>query len=96
VRTPPDIVVEVVSATPRDVRRDRIEKMDEYAAFGVTWYWIIDPTLQSFEIFELTAGRYARAARVTEGRLDEVPGCAGLQLDLDQIWNRIARLEIPR
>jgi len=96
VRVPPDIVVEIVSATSRDERRDRIEKMDEYATFGVTWYWIIDPTLQSFEIFELTAGRYARAARVTEGRLDEVPGCAGLQLDLDQIWNRIARLEIPR
>jgi len=96
VRVPPDIVVEIVSATPRDVRRDRIEKMDEYAAFGVTWYWIIDPSLQSFEIFELTDGRYARAARVTEGRLDEVPGCDGLQLDLDAIWNEIAQLDIPR
>jgi len=96
VRVPPDIVVEIVSASPRDERRDRIEKMDEYAAFGVPWYWIIDPSLQSLEIFELTAGRYARAARATEGRLDEVPGCAGLQLDLDEIWNTIARLEHPR
>ena len=96
VRVPPDIAVEIVSASPRDERRDRIEKMDEYAAFGVTWYWIIDPGLQSLEIFELTAGRYARAARVTEGRLDEVPGCSGLQLDLDEIWTEIARLESPR
>ena len=96
VRVPPDIVVEIVSASPRDERRDRIEKMDEYATFGVTWYWIIDPSLQSLEIFELTGGRYARAARATEGRLDAVPGCVGLLLDLDEIWNEIARLENPR
>ena len=56
-------------------------------------YWIIDPSLQSVEIFELTGERYARAARATEGRLDAVPGGAGLQLDLDEIWNEIACLE---
>ena len=96
VRVPPDIAVEIVSASSRDERRDRIEKMDEYAMFGVMWYWIIDPSLQSLEIFELTGERYARAARATEGRLDAVPGCAGLQLNLDEIWNEIARLENPR
>ena len=95
-RVPPDIVVEVISPSPRDERRDRIEKMDEYAAFGVAWYWIIDPRLLSLEIFELTSGRYARAARATEGRLETVPGCPGLQLDLDEIWSEIARLEAPQ
>ena len=92
VRVPPDIAVEVVSPSPRDERRDRIEKMDEYAAFGVRFYWILDPSLQSLEIFELTAGRYARAARATEGRMESVPGCAGLVIDLDDLWGEIARL----
>lgn len=95
VRVPPDIVVEVVSSSPRDERRDRIEKMDEYAVFGVSWYWIVDPSLQSLEIFELIDNRYARAARATEGRLEVVPGCSGLQLDLDRIWGRISRLDAP-
>jgi Uma2 family endonuclease len=95
VRVPPDIAVEVVSPSPRDERRDRIEKMDEYAAFGVRFYWILDPGLQSLEIFELVDGRYARAARATEGRRESVPGCAGLTVDLDELWNDLSRLGPP-
>lgn len=93
VRVPPDIVVEVVSPSPRDERRDRIEKMDDYAAFGVRYYWLFDPSLQSLEIFELTEGRYARAARASEGTMTVVPGCDGLALDLDEIWREISDLE---
>ncbi len=92
VRVPPDIVIEVVSPSPRDERRDRIEKMDEYAAFGVRFYWIVDPSLQSLEIFELMEGRYARTARATEGRMDAVPGCPALALELDDLWSEISRL----
>jgi Uma2 family endonuclease len=95
VRVPPDIAVEVVSPTPRDERRDRIEKMDEYAAFGVRFYWIVDPGLQSLEIFELAGGHYARTARATEGRMESVPGCAGLTLDLDELWDDLSRLGPP-
>jgi Uma2 family endonuclease len=92
VTTPPDIAVEVVSPTPRDERRDRIEKMDEYAAFGIRFYWIFDPWLQSLEVFELTDGRYARAARATEGTMRDVPGCEGLTIDLDALWAEISAL----
>lgn len=95
VRIPPDIAVEVLSPTPRDERRDRIEKMDEYAAFGVRFYWILDPGLQSLEIFELAGGRYARAARATEGRMESVPGCTGLTIDLDELWADLSRLGPP-
>lgn len=93
ITTPPDIAIEVVSPTPRDERRDRIEKMDDYADFGIRFYWIVDPMLRSLEVFELVDGRYARAAVGTEGTMRDLPGCAGLTIDLDDLWAELAELE---
>jgi len=93
VRTPPDVLVEVVSSSPSDERRDRIDKPDEYAAFGVRFYWIVDPELRSFEVWELDEqGRYARVCSATSGRVTGIRGCEGLVLDLDSLWGEVDRL----
>jgi Uma2 family endonuclease len=86
-------LVEVVTPTPRDERRDRIEKMAEYARFGVPYYWLVDPALGAFEIFERTGtGNYQRVVGVTSGSIDPVPGCIGLSIDVDALWAELARL----
>jgi len=91
-RVPPDIMIEVISRRPRDVRRDRIEKPIDYAGFGVRYYWLVQPAARTLEIYELqAAGGYLRIVGASEGMID-VPGCPELRLDLDALWAHVARL----
>jgi Uma2 family endonuclease len=92
----PDIVIEVVSASPEDQRRDRVEKVAEYAARGIAQYWLVDPSLTSFEVLMLAdSGRYEHTVAATRGRLEDLPGCPGLSLDLDELWRELAELDQP-
>jgi Uma2 family endonuclease len=99
VRTPPHVVVEVASPRPRDIRRDRVDKIADYARARVPYYWIIDPALRSFEVFELGRDRrYTLALSAGAGRV-RVPGCPRLSIDLDQLWGEVdeaARLHAQR
>ena len=88
-RCPPTIAVEVLSPRPSDIRRDRIEKMQDYAQFGVTWYWLVDPNVHLVEIYRLHPdGANVRVLGATTGRV-AVPGCEGLALDLDDLWQTV-------
>jgi Uma2 family endonuclease len=94
VRVPPMLMVEVLTPTPRDMRRDRIDKMAEYAYFGVRSYWIVDHDERSIECYELSKdGRVFLSATSADGQL-EVPNFEGLILDLDDLWDEVDLVEV--
>jgi Uma2 family endonuclease len=93
VRVPPDLLVEVISPTSSDRRRDRVDKASDYAAFGVRRYWLLDPEERTLEFLELDSdGRFAKVLDARAGTVDRVPGCKGLVLDLDALWAEIDEL----
>jgi len=93
VQVPPYVVVEVISEGGHNQRRDRVAKVTDYAAFGVRYYWLIDPEVRSLEILELGAdGRYVHALGASEGKVTSVPGCPDCVLDLDDLWAGIDAL----
>lgn len=97
IAVPPDIAVEIVSPSPRDQRRDRVDKMEEYARFGIRFYWLIDPLQRSVEIYEQTQnGGYVRRLQASGRTIAQVPGCSGLTLDVDAMWRKIDAFEEPR
>lgn len=44
---PPDLVVEILSLS--SLRRDKVDKHDSYAKFGVPEYWLVNPDDESVE-----------------------------------------------
>ena len=88
---PADVVIEVITATPRDQRRDRIDKKADYAALGVGQYWLVDPEARTLEVLALDEnGRFVEVLAAADGAHD-VPGCEGLRLDLDALWAELDR-----
>ena len=61
----PDLIVEVLSKSTE--RFDRSIKFDDYAAHGLSEYWIVDPRKKTIEQFLLAADRYELAVKMHDG-----------------------------
>lgn len=81
---PPDVIIEVLS--PSTARTDRVLKMSAYAEFGVAHYWLLDPTLQSFEAFVLDKGRYALEGALAESGEFAPANFPELKFDLSALF----------
>ncbi|HEY2370255.1 MAG TPA: Uma2 family endonuclease [Polyangiaceae bacterium] len=94
VRTAPDIVIEIISPRPREARRDRIDKLADYAEMGAKQYWLVDPKLRTFEILQLGAKRkYTTVIAASSGKLRRIPTFPGLVIDIDDLWSEVDRYE---
>jgi Uma2 family endonuclease len=86
VKGAPSLVVEIGSPGTR--KRDATIKRRLYERFGVDEYWIIDPELDSIDVYRLMDGRYTRADQLTleAGDVLQTPLLPGLTLPLSTIF----------
>jgi len=86
VRGVPDLVIEVLS--PSTSRRDRLEKLDLYAKYGIAEYWIVDPESRVFDFYTNHNGTFSV---VTSAKVYQSPKFTEVQIDLDEFWKVIDR-----
>lgn len=80
----PDWICELLS--PSTARHDRINKMTQYAAFGVQFAWLIDPVAETLEAYRLEKGQWLQIAALAEKGDVAVDPFAAAPFPLDTLW----------
>jgi Uma2 family endonuclease len=80
----PDLAVEVISESTK--RLDREVKLKQYALYGVSECWLVDPEGKTVEVFRLEEEEYELAARLGFGDTLTSPLFPGLELSVASLW----------
>jgi Uma2 family endonuclease len=83
---PPDLVVEVTSASTR--RTDRVEKFVEYARAGIGEYWLVEPEAETIEVFVLEDGAYVLLVKAGPGGKAQSKLLEGFEVEVDNVFAR--------
>ncbi|MGQ0540643.1 MAG: Uma2 family endonuclease [Blastocatellia bacterium] len=85
----PDFVVEVLSESTD--QHDRETKFQDYAAHGVTEYWIVDPDMETVEQYLLKNEEYDLLLKSKDGVIESV-AIEGFQIPIKAIFNEAENL----
>lgn len=81
-----DLVMEVVSPDPKDRQRDYEEKLADYAAAGISEYWIVDSERSAVSIYRLDGGKYNLNGEYTLGAQAESLVVSGFTIDVAALF----------
>jgi Uma2 family endonuclease len=81
---PPSIAVEFVSAGKRSVRRDYVDKRNEYMAVGLKEYWIIDRFRRRMTVYRREGDEIIELV-IPEDEVYSTPLLPGFQVDLAKL-----------
>jgi Uma2 family endonuclease len=81
----PDLMVEVLS--PHNSRRDRVDKLNLYAEYGVAEYWIVDPVERQFDFLVNRGGKFE--VQPQQDNRYASPVCPELVIDLTVFWQLV-------
>jgi len=80
----PDWVCEVVS--PSTGRLDRVRKLPRYAFHGIPHAWIVDPLLQTLEVYRLEQGRWVTIATHGGDEVVRAEPFEAVEIRLSALW----------
>jgi Uma2 family endonuclease len=83
---PPDWLCEVLS--PSTARHDKRIKMPIYASHGVRHVWLVDPHLQTLDVFANDAGKYHLLGSYAESSMIRAVPFDAVEPDLGALWQR--------
>ena len=83
---PPRLIAEVISPGKSNRERDLIRKRNQYAAAGVTEYWLIDPETQTVRVLTLQGKTYEEIGVFGRGDAISSREFPQLVLTADQIF----------
>lgn len=81
-----DLVVEVVSEDEQSRVRDETVKRTEYAAAGISEYWIVDPRDKCISVLTLAGNQYVDDGIYGPGESAVSQLLPGLQIDVTKVW----------
>ena len=87
VNGPPDLIIEILSRN--DIRRDRVDKLNLYAQYGVPEYWIVDPDARQFDFLINRDGRFE--VQPQQDDRYQSPRLAELAINLADFWAEVHR-----
>lgn len=85
----PDFVFEVLSESTE--QHDRETKFQDYAAHGVTEYWIVDPDMETVEQYMVKNEEYDLLLKSKDGMIESV-AIEGFQIPIKAIFNEAESL----
>ena len=84
VHSPPQLVVELLS--PANTRRERAEKLADYAELGVPEVWIVSPEARTVELLHIESGQYTRTQILAAGDRLKPRLFPHVEVDISRIW----------
>ena len=80
----PDFICEVLSES--NAATDQVDKFRVYAASGVPFYWIADPTRKILTVYRLEGSGYAVALQAKHGEIVNAPPFEALTLGVGLLF----------
>ncbi len=80
----PDWICEILS--PSTAKIDRVVKMPIYARLRVSYFWLIDPQLQTLEVYELHGGHWSLLETIDSDKFVSIAPFQDISFPLSSLW----------